>query len=88
MGFERICSVIYLYAILLVIFSSPAKVIAGDIVHDDDSAPKKPGCNNVFILVLYPTLHFFTYPFRFFLLPLLGFLYFLVLILSKYRLWS
>ncbi|KAI5655467.1 hypothetical protein M9H77_32654 [Catharanthus roseus] len=55
MGFERICSVIYLYAILLVIFSSPAKVIAGDIVHDDDSAPKKPGCNNVFILVKVQT---------------------------------
>ena len=26
-------------------------VRAGDIVHDDDSAPKKPGCENDFVLV-------------------------------------
>jgi len=26
-------------------------VRAGDIVHDDDRAPKKPGCENDFILV-------------------------------------
>ncbi|KAL3498864.1 hypothetical protein ACH5RR_041596 [Cinchona calisaya] len=55
MGFERFRSLICVYAILLVVFSSPAKVTAGDIVHDDDSAPKKPGCENDFVLVKIQT---------------------------------
>lgn len=28
-----------------------SSVTAGDIVHDDDEAPKKPGCENDFVLV-------------------------------------
>ena len=28
-------------------------VTAGDIVHQDDLAPKKPGCENDFVLVLF-----------------------------------
>lgn len=56
MGFVRSCSLICFYAILFVVFTSPAKVSAGDIVHDDDSVPKKPGCNNVFILVIVSNL--------------------------------
>ena len=32
---------------------------AGDIVHQDDIAPKKPGCENNFVLVRRPTsIHF------------------------------
>lgn len=57
MGFVRFCSLICVYAIIVVVFSSPAKVTAGDIVHDDDSAPKKPGCENDFVLVLDLILH-------------------------------
>nr|AAL14629.1 growth-on protein GRO10 [Euphorbia esula] len=33
----------------------PYYVIAGDIVHDDASAPKKPGCENDFVLVKVQT---------------------------------
>lgn len=30
---------------------SPHLAVCGDIVHDDDIAPKRPGCNNTFVLV-------------------------------------
>ncbi|KAJ4831903.1 Signal peptide peptidase-like 2 [Turnera subulata] len=33
----------------------PSSVTAGDIVHDDDLAPKQPGCENDFILVKVQT---------------------------------
>lgn len=33
----------------------PRSARAGDIVHDDESAPKKPGCNNQFVLVKVQT---------------------------------
>ncbi|CAN6462451.1 unnamed protein product [Victoria cruziana] len=39
--------------IWLVISLSPA--LCGDIVHDDDDAPKKPGCDNKFVLVKIQT---------------------------------
>ncbi|XP_071917548.1 signal peptide peptidase-like 2 isoform X5 [Coffea arabica] len=55
MGFDRICSLICVYAIVVVVFSSPAEVTAGDIVHEDDLAPKKPGCENDFVLVKIQT---------------------------------
>ncbi|CAA0838751.1 Signal peptide peptidase-like 2 [Striga hermonthica] len=35
--------------------ASPARVTAGDIVHDDDLTPKKPGCENDFVLVKVQT---------------------------------
>ncbi|KAJ4956404.1 hypothetical protein NE237_013187 [Protea cynaroides] len=35
--------------------SRPYSVSAGDIVHQDDRAPKKPGCNNNFVLVKVQT---------------------------------
>lgn len=38
--------------VLLLIF--PCHVTAGDIVHHDDLTPKKPGCENDFILVIFP----------------------------------
>lgn len=38
--------------VLLLIF--PSHVMAGDIVHHDDLTPKKPGCENDFILVVSP----------------------------------
>lgn len=55
MGFQRFCSLICLWATLLVLLSDPARVTAGDIVHDDDLAPKKPGCENDFVLVKVQT---------------------------------
>ncbi|XP_020550651.1 signal peptide peptidase-like 2, partial [Sesamum indicum] len=55
MGFRRIWSLICVGAALLVWLSSPTGVTAGDIVHDDDSAPKKPGCENDFVLVKVQT---------------------------------
>ncbi|KAK4389270.1 Signal peptide peptidase-like 2 [Sesamum angolense] len=55
MGFRRIWSLICVCAALLVWLSSPTGVTAGDIVHDDDSAPKKPGCENDFVLVKVQT---------------------------------
>lgn len=45
------CWVIGILAVVLVILNSAAMVRAGDIVHDDASAPKKPGCANKFVLV-------------------------------------
>ncbi|KAL2543475.1 Signal peptide peptidase-like 2 [Forsythia ovata] len=55
MKFQRIWSFICIYIFFLLILSSPAKVRAGDIVHDDDLAPKKPGCENDFVLVKVQT---------------------------------
>lgn len=45
------CWVLAIFAVMLVILNSAATVRAGDIVHDDESAPKKPGCANKFVLV-------------------------------------
>ncbi|XP_052211297.1 signal peptide peptidase-like 4 isoform X2 [Diospyros lotus] len=39
--------------LLLLLWASPAG--AGDIVHQDDKAPKRPGCDNKFVLVKVPT---------------------------------
>lgn len=40
---------------LISLLCFPSPVTAGDIVHDDDSAPKKPGCENDFVLVKVQT---------------------------------
>ncbi|MED6223052.1 Signal peptide peptidase-like 4 [Stylosanthes scabra] len=40
---------------LLFILSSATLVMAGDIVHHDDVAPRRPGCENNFVLVKVPT---------------------------------
>lgn len=52
MDFQRIC----LWAALLLFLSNYGGVWAGDIVHDDDLAPKKPGCENDFVLVNFSIL--------------------------------
>lgn len=52
MDFQRIC----LWAALLLFLRNYDGVWAGDIVHDDDLAPKKPGCENDFVLVNFPIL--------------------------------
>lgn len=31
----------------------PILVLGGDIVHEDDEAPKQPGCSNNFVLVRF-----------------------------------
>ncbi|XP_057511225.1 signal peptide peptidase-like 4 isoform X1 [Actinidia eriantha] len=42
-----------MFGLLLVLFWS-SSVYAGDIVHQDDKAPKRPGCDNNFVLVKIP----------------------------------
>jgi hypothetical protein len=54
MDFRRVFLIICTYAVVLSLVGPPT-VTAGDIVHDDDSAPKKPGCENDFILVKIQT---------------------------------
>ena len=39
------------WAALVVVLLSSSLVLAGDIVHHDDVAPKRPGCDNNFVLV-------------------------------------
>lgn len=36
---------------VLCLAAAPGRVLAGDIAHDDELAPKQPGCENVFVLV-------------------------------------
>lgn len=44
-----------LFALFVVLLLSPSPTSAGDIVHQDNIAPKKPGCENNFVLVKVPT---------------------------------
>ena len=39
------------FIVILVVVLSAGLGSAGDIVHQDDVAPKRPGCNNNFVLV-------------------------------------
>ncbi|KAL8503392.1 hypothetical protein ACS0TY_022215 [Phlomoides rotata] len=55
MDFRSHSRVICLWAALLVFLTSCGRARAGDIVHDDDLAPKKPGCENDFVLVKVQT---------------------------------
>ncbi|KAK8587996.1 hypothetical protein V6N13_086954 [Hibiscus sabdariffa] len=43
------------FIVVLVVVSSAGLGLAGDIVHQDDVAPKRPGCANNFVLVKVPT---------------------------------
>ncbi|KAK4802803.1 hypothetical protein SAY86_001006 [Trapa natans] len=54
MEFQRLGSILSLAAVVSLL-CWPSTVIAGDIVHDDDVAPKKPGCENDFVLVKVQT---------------------------------
>ncbi|OAY46847.1 hypothetical protein MANES_06G032400v8 [Manihot esculenta] len=54
MDLEKLYLVISV-TIVISLVSYPSSVTAGDIVHDDDSAPKKPGCENDFVLVKVQT---------------------------------
>ncbi|KAG9157655.1 hypothetical protein Leryth_014169 [Lithospermum erythrorhizon] len=48
--------VFYCAVIAIVLLSSSVSfILAGDIVHQDDVAPKTPGCDNNFVLVKIPT---------------------------------
>ncbi|KAE8657317.1 Signal peptide peptidase-like 4 [Hibiscus syriacus] len=46
---------VFLITALISLVCQPCSVRAGDIVHDDDLAPKKPGCENDFVLVKVQT---------------------------------
>lgn len=50
------------WAALAVVLLSSSLVFAGDIVHQDDIAPKRPGCDNNFVLVKLLNFFFF-FPF-------------------------
>lgn len=54
MDLRRVCCIVFVCSVV-VIFCNISSAIAGDIVHDDDSAPKKPGCENDFVLVKVQT---------------------------------
>ncbi|XP_027360419.1 signal peptide peptidase-like 2 isoform X1 [Abrus precatorius] len=54
MASEKICWILLSCAVILLLHHAPS-VMAGDIVHDDDSTPKKPGCENQFVLVKVQT---------------------------------
>ncbi|KAL4314616.1 hypothetical protein AHAS_Ahas15G0102900 [Arachis hypogaea] len=54
MAVEKFLPVAAFLAVILLLRHAPS-VIAGDIVHDDDSTPKKPGCENQFVLVKVQT---------------------------------
>ncbi|KAB1215343.1 Signal peptide peptidase-like 2 [Morella rubra] len=54
MAFRRACWVVLVLSVIS-LFCHPWTVRAGDIVQDDDSAPKKPGCENDFVLVKVQT---------------------------------
>ncbi|GMN32062.1 hypothetical protein TIFTF001_003517 [Ficus carica] len=46
---------ILLVSALILLVLSSSRVKAGDIVHDDEKTPKKPGCENDFVLVKVQT---------------------------------
>ncbi|XP_074263328.1 signal peptide peptidase-like 4 [Silene latifolia] len=51
MKFWTLFSSLICFLILLIL----PQVYGGDIVHEDDKAPKQPGCDNSFVLVKVPT---------------------------------
>lgn len=55
MDLQRLQWLILLFALVIALVTETSYVYAGDIVHDDDSAPKKPGCENEFVLVKVQT---------------------------------
>lgn len=46
------------WALLVLSVSTAGRVEGGDIVHDDEDAPKRPGCKNDFVLVGFWDLGF------------------------------
>ncbi|KAK4260596.1 hypothetical protein QN277_003689 [Acacia crassicarpa] len=56
MALGKICWVVVVFSALILLVLHATPVIAGDIVNDDDSTPKKPGCENQFVLVKVQTL--------------------------------
>ncbi|KAE8710814.1 Signal peptide peptidase-like 4 [Hibiscus syriacus] len=54
MDLQGLCRLILLSALFSVV-CHPSSVTAGDIIHDDDLAPKKPRCENDFVLVKVQT---------------------------------
>ncbi|CAL5360094.1 unnamed protein product [Camellia sinensis] len=56
MDLLRFCCLVFIHSVIvLLIFNNSYFVSAGDIVHDDDLAPMKPGCENDFVLVKVQT---------------------------------
>lgn len=56
MDFQRHFLGGFFISALVLLLMFPSHVTSGDIVHHDDLTPKKPGCENDFILVIYPIL--------------------------------
>lgn len=82
MDFRKLCSIITITGVIALV-CHPSSVTAGDIVNDDNLAPKKPGCENDFVLVTSKMLIIYIDPvlalmvsqpgFDYFLFSLLGF---------------
>ncbi|CAL5383014.1 unnamed protein product [Camellia sinensis] len=53
--FSKKSALCALFGFLLILALCSSLGYAGDIVHEDDKAPKRPGCNNNFVLVKVPT---------------------------------
>ncbi|KAI8026317.1 Signal peptide peptidase-like 4 [Camellia lanceoleosa] len=53
--FSKKSALCALFGFLLILALCSSLGYAGDIVHEDDIAPKRPGCNNNFVLVKVPT---------------------------------
>lgn len=51
MDSKRLSGFVFVSVFVLLLLCNTCSVRAGDIVHDDENAPKKPGCENDFVLV-------------------------------------
>ncbi|XP_015896112.3 signal peptide peptidase-like 2 isoform X1 [Ziziphus jujuba] len=55
MDSKRLSGFVFVSVFVLLLLCNTCSVRAGDIVHDDENAPKKPGCENDFVLVKVQT---------------------------------
>lgn len=78
-----------LVKVLLAVILCSSLVFAGDIVHQDDVAPKKPGCENNFVLVSgNKTPNLFIVISKIFYLGFILFYFFIVLGALFWDLWT
>lgn len=65
MGFKRgVFSCCFCVVFAVVLLNSCVLVIGGDIVHQDNVAPHRPGCNNNFVLVISDSFKLLFFIFR------------------------
>lgn len=81
MDFQKLCSIITITAVVSLL-CHPSSVTGGDIVHHDNLAPKKPGCENDFVLVTSKMLIIYIDPVLALMVSQQGFAYFLFSLLG------